>query len=300
MVDALAKRLPVARSAQEALTQVEAADRFLEERGVWVGRDRRLGVDRFSTPELLELERRLVDGATERAGEHCAVVRPDLVRQVLARHATAGDDQAAMVRDLTQGGDGVAVVVGRAGSGKTWALGLAREAFELDGYQVHGCAPTGIATVGLAEEGFTDAHTVDRLLLDLGKGRTELDERTVLVVDEAAIVATRKLAPLLSHAERTGAKVVLVGDDRQFASIQAGGGFRALRLRLGASELTVNRRQVEAWEQRAIDDVRAGNLEQAIAAYAEHDRIRALRPATTATAPWSPTGGRPTRLGSNR
>jgi ATP-dependent exoDNAse (exonuclease V) alpha subunit len=70
--------------------------------------------------------------------------------------------------------------------------------------------------------------------------------------------------------------VVLVGDDRQFASIAAGGAFRALRQRLGASELTVNRRQVEAWEQRAIDDVRAGRIEQAIAAYAEHDRIRAF------------------------
>jgi ATP-dependent exoDNAse (exonuclease V) alpha subunit len=81
---------------------------------------------------------------------------------------------------------------------------------------------------------------------------------------------------MLAHAERAGAKVVLIGDDRQFASIAAGGGFRALRLRLGASELTVNRRQVEAWEQRAIDDVRAGNLEQAIAAYAEHDRIQAF------------------------
>jgi hypothetical protein len=142
---------------------------------------------------------------------------------------------------------------------------------------VHGAAPTGIATVGLADEGFTEARTVDRLLLDLGKGRTELDARTVLVVDEAAMVATRKLAPLLSQAERAGAKVVLVGDDRQFAPIQAGGGFRALRLRLGASELTVNRRQVEAWEQRAIDDIRAGRIEQAIAAYAEHDRIRAFQ-----------------------
>jgi ATP-dependent exoDNAse (exonuclease V) alpha subunit len=181
-----------------------------------------------------------------------------------------------MVRDLTRGGAGVAVVVGRAGSGKTWALGLAREAFELDGYQVLGTAPTGIATVGLAEEGFADARTIDRLLFDLDKGRTELDSRTVLVVDEAATVATRKLVPLLEHADRAGAKVVLVGDDRQFAPIPAGGGFRALRVRLGASELTVNRRQVEAWEQRAIDDVRAGRLEQAIAAYAEHDRIRAF------------------------
>jgi AAA domain len=277
VVDVLAKRLPVAASAQEALTQVEAAaDRFLEERAVRVGRDWRLGVDRYSTPELLTLERHLVDGATKRADERCAVVRPELVRQVLDRHATAGDDQVAMVRDLTQGGAGVSVVVGRAGAGKTWALGLAREAFELDGYQVLGAAPTGIATVGLAEEGFSDACTIDRLLLDLAKGRTALDARSVLVVDETAMVATRKLTPLLGHAERAGAKVVLVGDDRQFAPIQAGGGFRALRLQLGASELTVNRRQVEAWEQRAIDDVRAGNLEQAIAAYAEHDRIRAF------------------------
>jgi conjugative relaxase-like TrwC/TraI family protein len=277
VVDGLAKRLPVAPSAQEALTQAEAAtDRFLQERAVRVAHDRRLGADRFSTPDLLTLERQLVDGAVARADQRCAVVRSQLVRQVLDRHATAGVDQAAMVRDLTQGGDGVAVVVGRAGSGKTWALGLAREAFELDGYQVHGCAPTGIATVGLAEEGFAEARTVDRLLLDLRHRRVELDDRAVLVVDEAAMVATRKLAPLLGHAERAGAKVVLVGDDRQFASIQAGGGFRALRLRLGASELTVNRRQVEAWEQRAIDDVRAGNLEQAIAAYADHDRIRAF------------------------
>jgi AAA domain len=277
VVDALAKRLPVAPSAQQALTQVEAAtDRFLEERAVRVAHDRRLGVERFSTPELLALARQLVAGATARADARCGVVRPELVRQVLDRHTTAGEDQAAMVHDLCRGGNGVAVVVGRAGSGKTWALGVAREAFELDGYQVLGTAPTGIATVGLAVEGFTDARTVDRLLLDLGKGRTELDARTVLVVDEAAMVATRKLAPLLGYADRAGAKVVLVGDDRQFAPIAAGGGFRALRLRLGASELTVNRRQVEAWEQRAIDDVRAGNLEQAIAAYAEHDRIQAF------------------------
>jgi conjugative relaxase-like TrwC/TraI family protein len=44
VVDALAKRLPVAGSAQQAISQVEAAaDRFLEERAVRVAHDRRLG-----------------------------------------------------------------------------------------------------------------------------------------------------------------------------------------------------------------------------------------------------------------
>jgi AAA domain len=301
VVDALAKRLPVASSAKEALSQAEAAaDRFLEDRAVRVARDRRLGVERFSTPELLALERQLVDAATKRAGERCAVVRPELVRQVLDHHATAGEDQTAMVRDLTQGGAGVAVVVGRAGSGKTWALGVAREAFELAGYQVLGCAPTGIATVGLAEEGFAEARTVDRLLLDLQHGRVELEDRAVLVVDEAAMVATRKLAPLLGYAEWADAKVVLVGDDRQFASIQAGGGFHALRLRLGASELTVNRRQVEEWEQRAIDDVRAGTWSGRSPPTPSTTASKRSRPKTTATAPWSPTGGKPTRPASGR
>jgi conjugative relaxase-like TrwC/TraI family protein len=107
VVDALAKRLPVAPSAQQALTQAEAAaDRFLAERAIRVGHDRRLGVDRFSTPELLALERQLVEGAIGRTGEGCAVVRPEVVRQVLDRHATAGEDQVAMVRDLAKAAPG--------------------------------------------------------------------------------------------------------------------------------------------------------------------------------------------------
>ena len=41
-----------------------------------------------------------------------------------------------MVRDLCQGGQGVAVVVGRAGTGKTFALGIARHAWQLGGYRL--------------------------------------------------------------------------------------------------------------------------------------------------------------------
>jgi ATP-dependent exoDNAse (exonuclease V) alpha subunit len=75
------------------------------------------------------------------------------------------------------------------------------------------------------------------------------------------------LADVLDHAYQAQAKVVLVGDDRQLAAIDAGGGFRALRLRLGASELTENRRQQQAWEREALELVRSGLVEEAAAAY---------------------------------
>src|SRR5262245_48181967 len=188
-----------------------------------------------------------------------------------------------MVRDLCQGGPGVAVVVGRAGTGKTFALGIARHAWQLDGYRLFAAAPTGIATMSLRGEGFEDVATCDRLLGDLDRGTERLDARTVLVVDEAGMVGSRKLGRLLEHAQQAQAKVVLVGDDRQLAAIDAGGGFRALRLRLGASELTENRRQHQAWEREALDLIRSGLVEEAAAAYQAHNRVVATdsKPAAT-------------------
>jgi len=103
-----------------------------------------------------------------------------------------------------------------------------------------------------------------------------LDARTVLVVDEAGMLGERKLVRLLDHAHDAGAKVVLVGDDKQLASIEAGGAFRGLRLRLGASTLSENRRQAEPWEREAVEHLRDGNIEMALHAYREHDRLVAV------------------------
>ena len=261
----------------------ELADRFLAERAVSVVADRALEERRWSTPELLAVEQQLVTSATGRTGEQTAVVTHQAVRDALGAHPTAGTDQQAMVRDVCQGGQGVAVVVGRAGTGKTFALGIGRHAWQLDGYRLLASAPTGIATMSLQGEGFEDVATCDRLLADLDGDREQLDARTVLVVDEAGMLGSRKLTRLLEYAHQAQTKVVLVGDDRQLSSIDAGGGFRALRLRLGASELVENRRQQQAWEREALDLVRSGLVDEAVAAYQAHDRVVAADSKTGAT-----------------
>jgi ATP-dependent exoDNAse (exonuclease V) alpha subunit len=123
----------------------ELADRFLAERAVSVVADRALEERRWSTTELLAVEQRLVAAATGRTDEKTAVASHEAVGEALAAHPTAGPDQQAMVRDLCQGGASVALVVGRAGTGKTFALGIARHAWQLDGYRLLATAPTGIA-----------------------------------------------------------------------------------------------------------------------------------------------------------
>jgi conjugative relaxase-like TrwC/TraI family protein len=178
----------------------ELASRFLAERAISVVADRALEERRWTTPELLGVERRLVAAAVDRADERTGLVAPAAVREALAAHPTLGEDQAGMVRDVRPDGAGVQVVVGRPGTGKTYTLGVARHAWQLGGYRVLAAAPTGIATVSLEAEGFEEVATVDRLLLDLDRDHRAaatsrnpatdheplLDARTVLVVDEAA------------------------------------------------------------------------------------------------------------------
>jgi len=304
---AVGRELPAEVAGTVGPAELEAlADRFLAERAVSVMGEHAIGERHYATPELLAVEQRLIDAAVSRTSEQTGTCSHDTLRDTLAAHPTIGPDQVAMVRDITQGGQGVSAVVGKAGTGKTYALGVARHAWQLDGYRVLGAAPTGIATVCLDAEGFEHSRTVDSLLGELdqeraGRGRRRspgrqpnltrkrqpsgrdraqggqdervLDARSVLVVDEAGMLGSRKLARLLDYAQDAGSKVVLVGDDKQLASIEAGGGFRGLRLRLGASSLTENRRQAEPWEREAVEHLREGDIDAALGAYREHDRL---------------------------
>src|SRR3546814_14460059 len=87
------------------------------------------------------------------------------------------------------------------------------------------------------------------------------------------MVGTRKLARLRTHAETAGAKVVLVGDPCQLPEIEAGGTFRGLHQRLGASHLVDNRRQSEQWERATLTELRAGDPDRALDDYIGHDRV---------------------------
>ena len=282
VLQAMCERLPASEVA-DARSIEEAADRFLgssrvvpllpdmtdpDAGEVFRRRDGRLlpfarEELRYSTPELLALERRLVEQAVDGRGAGVCVVAP-------APRSALSDEQGVMVERLCLGGDRVAVVVGKAGTGKTFALGTAREAWQAAGHPVLGVAVARRAARELQDGAGIASTSVAALL----HGSTvQLPERCVLVVDEAGMVSTRQLAQLLDAVEAADGKMVLVGDHRQLPEIEAGGAFRGLASRGLAVELTENRRQVEGWERLALDHLRDGRGEQALRLYAEKGRV---------------------------
>jgi Ti-type conjugative transfer relaxase TraA len=231
---------------------------------------------RYTTRGLLLTEQRAINRSLDRHDDQVAAVDSRTLEAALRRR-TLSDEQAAMVRQLTSSGAGVEVVVGKAGTGKTYALDAARAAWEASGIRVTGVALAARAALELQESAGIRSTTLARLLgrVDGHREGSPLAPGSVLVVDEAGMIGTRQLARLLDQAEQRSVKVVLVGDPKQLPEIDAGGLFRALTTRLPAIELTDNRRQTHVWEQAALDELRHGDPDTAFAAYRTHDRIHA-------------------------
>ncbi|MDH6230785.1 Ti-type conjugative transfer relaxase TraA [Mesorhizobium soli] len=229
-----------------------------------------LGQDRFTTGAMIEAEQRLHRAAERMAGRERHDVADVDRRAALARAEQRGlvlsGEQADALAHVTDGRD-LSLVVGYAGTGKSAMLGVARAAWQAAGYAVRGVALSGIAAENLESGSGIAARTIASLEHQWGQGRDLLTSRDVLVIDEAGMVGTRQLEPVLSHAAEVGAKVVLVGDPQQLQAIEAGAAFRSLHERHGGVEIGEVRRQREAWQRDATRDLATGRSGAAIHAY---------------------------------
>jgi Ti-type conjugative transfer relaxase TraA len=242
---------------------------------VELGKDAR-GQDRFTTREMIEAEQRLHRAAELMAERDRHEVNDSDRRVALLRAAERGfvlsGEQAGALEHITDGRD-LGVVVGHAGTGKSAVLGVAREAWEVAGYEVRGVALSGIAAEKLESGSGIASRTIASMEHGWGQGRDLLTARDVLVIDEAGMVGTRQLERVLSHAAEVGAKVVLVGDIRQLQSIEAGAAFRSIHERHGGTELGEVRRQHEDWQREATRGLATGRTGDAIHAYDAHGMV---------------------------
>jgi hypothetical protein len=207
----------------------------------------------FTTMEMIARETQMhaVAEGLQKSTTHG--IKQSLVDAAKGRK-TLSADQEKMLEHCCKS-SGIAVAQGYAGSGKSYALDAVRDAHEAAGYKVVGCAPSAKAASGLQGSAGIASDTIAMTLINLNrpKGGLKLDDKTLLVVDEAGMVGTRDMSRLLEHAAIAGAKVVLVGDQKQLAPIEAGAPFSDFQQKFGYAEL------IEVRRQKAQDDIQIAN-----------------------------------------
>jgi len=218
----------------------------------------------YTTPEILELETRAATHALAGLDQNVGTIAERHVADALATRPHLADEQRHLVEHTARTGDAIIVVVGKAGTGKTTTLDALRDAYELDDYRVIGAALSARAAAELDSGAGIRSQTIHRTLRQLTTGDLQLDQRTVIVIDEAGMVGTRQLARLIDETHRANAKLVLVGDPRQLPEVDAGGTFSAIARRIEPLKLTENRRQHDPNERAALDALRANDVDHAL------------------------------------
>jgi len=267
-----------ARTGERAASLEARADALLASPDVVLLQD-----GRATTCELLELEAHLLADAASRNDGASATASPREITHALTRRPSLSIDQCLLVEQITAERGDVQVILAPAGTGKTFALDAARDAWERSEISVLGCALSARAACELREQAAIPATTIARLRHALDRG-TKLQPGSVLIIDEAGMVGTRDLAALNDAARQAQARLVLVGDDRQLPEIQAGGAFRALARQQPGAHLTEVRRQAQGWDREALAELRDGDLEKFARTYLRHGRLVLTPTATSARA----------------
>jgi conjugative relaxase-like TrwC/TraI family protein len=267
-IQAVANLLPNGAPGHEVES---AADAFLASESIVTVAETAKGT-RYTTTRIWELEREALEAAERMAKEIRGEAGELVAARVIAARPTLKPDQREMVRRLLAGREGIVVVIGEAGTGKSFATVAAAEGWAQAGFELRAAAPTWRAASVLRGDGL-EATTVAGLLRDLDRGELGLSSRSVLLVDEAGMVGSEHLARVIGHADEAGAKLVLVGDPEQLGPIEAGGLFSAVAERTEPVHLDEVIRHNHELDRDAAKLIREGQGREALSLYRSEERI---------------------------
>ena len=246
----------------------------------------------YTTKEMLALENEIQTMARAGKEDVSHVLSPEAVKAGIARFEfekglSLSDEQIRAIGHLTMEAGRIRILEGHAGAGKSTALVPVRYALEASGFEVVGCSLQGKKAAGLEKDTGIRSQTIASLLRELqGYEREDgtqapptkaLTEKTVVVVDEAAMNDTRLMTGLIRETEKAGAKLLLVGDESQVPPVSAGNPFKTLKKELGFAELTENRRQRQDWQKDASREIRVGQVKEGLQKYLDAGMIAIAR-----------------------
>jgi conjugative relaxase-like TrwC/TraI family protein len=221
---------------------------------------------RYTTQTALDREKAILKIEREGRDTLTPIMTSDIAKEYFAStNLNEGQRRSAELILTTQ--NRVVGVQGFAGTGKSHMLKTAKSAVEEQGYNMRALAPYGSQVKALRDLN-VESNTLASFLHAKDK---KIDEKTVLVIDEAGVVPARLMEQTLKLAEKHGARVILLGDTAQTKAIEAGRPFDQLQ---SAGMQTAHMSEIQRQEKNS-------QLKKAVELAAEGDTYSSLQRITS-------------------
>ncbi len=230
-----------------------------------------IGEMRYSTPDMVRIEHEILAMAQDLSTRSMPAPDHNLVGRLIG-DSILSREQADAVMAATSS-IAIAVIEGAAGSGKTTSLRPIVEAYRATGYTVLGSATAWRIANQLRDDLGIEARATDAWLAGSRVGKPFLDEKTLLVVDEAGQLSSRQMHAVLSEVAQAGAKLMLAGDRRQLQPIGAGGALSIVARATDFARVDKIVRQKDEWARQATMALAAGRTQEALTAYGERGHV---------------------------
>jgi AAA domain/TrwC relaxase len=222
------------------------------------------------------IERRAAQLAQPAARDVGDGERRNASREVAERIGATLSPEQQQALSMITGPERLAVLVGPAGTGKGVVIDTAARAEQHAAHTVIGVAVSGSTAERLGSDSPAlqgETLTLDSLVARAHAGSIHINRDTTIFLDEAGMTDHKRLAALTQIVERTGAKLIAIGDSQQLPSIGPGGMFDRLARHAPTAELQDIHRTKDPAEQKAWQALRAGEPERAMAHYLQRGQL---------------------------
>lgn len=188
----------------------------------------KLDENTYTTKEILQIEKEIIKYARDTKESVKELRSEKEVKNFIEKNyksMTKGQKEA--VEHILTCKDKIVGIQGDAGTGKTFMLEAINKNLKNSDVALIGLAFTGKASDELEEGSGIKSTTLHSFL-----NQSKVSEKEkIYIVDEASFVGSKQMKQLIEKAEKDNARIVLIGDTKQFQAISAGAIFEQLQQR---------------------------------------------------------------------
>jgi conjugative relaxase-like TrwC/TraI family protein len=181
----------------------------------------------YSTKEMINIEKSILEDIRNFSGKLEAVSDFQATSDFIKNESMTKGQMEAF-NFILNNKDLVSAIQGDAGVGKTYLLSqVNRYINQLESEnkpELIGLAYTGKAASEIEKEAGISSSTLHSFL-----NQKEFRNNQIYLVDEASMIGSRQMSEIIEKAKETNSKIVLIGDIKQFHTLQAGSIFQQLQ-----------------------------------------------------------------------